>query len=71
MRSPAAPTSAAPVLRVGDVACDRKDAVEPGDGPLERSSAARVDDEPPAALCKRAGEGEAEPSRRAGDDSDS
>ena len=58
----------AAVLRVGDVARDGDDAVEAGDGALERIAVARVDRQPPAALGQRTREREPEPARGAGDD---
>ena len=61
----------APVLGVRYVACDCDDALEPGDGLLERIFATGVDDEPPTPVRERSHEGEAEASRRAGDDSHS
>ena len=60
MRGPAALDERRPVLRVGDVAGNRDDAVEAGDGALQRLGAAGVDDERPATLGEGVGERAAE-----------
>ena len=60
-----------PVRRVGDVAGQRDDLRalrELGARRLQRLRAARVDDEPPAALGERAGQGAAEAAGGAGDE---
>jgi hypothetical protein len=48
------------VVGIGNVTGDRGDAAQPIGGLRERFGAARVSDEPPAALVERADECEAE-----------
>ena len=59
-----------PVLGVGDVAGNRDDTGEAGDGVLECLGASGVDDEPPATLREGVSEGAAEAARGPGDDAD-
>ena len=56
--------------RVDDVARKRDDARQPPDRTLELLAVAGIDDQAPAAPGEDADEREAEPARRAGDDSD-
>jgi hypothetical protein len=48
------------VIRIGNVTGDRVDAAQPVGGLSQRVGAARVSDEPPAALVERTGECKAE-----------
>ncbi len=38
---------------IGDIPRERRDSVEPADGPLQRIAVTRVDHEPPASLGQR------------------
>lgn len=58
------------MLRIGHVARNRDDALEAGDGSLERGRSSGVDDDPPFPLRECADEGEAKAARGAGDDAD-